>query len=64
MEQVAAGLDPAASLFSIGDADHSFHVPTTSGHTDAQVLGAMLDATVSWIGAMVRSTLSGCSMNM
>ncbi len=50
IEQVAARLGPAAALFSIADADHSFHVPARSGRKDDQVLGDMLDEVARWMG--------------
>ena len=31
------------------DADHSFHVPARSGHTDAEVREAMAGALADWI---------------
>lgn len=54
MAQVVAGLGPAASLYRVAEADHSFHVPARSGSTDAQVLGAMLDEAAGWMGALAR----------
>jgi len=36
------------------DADHSFHVRASSGHTDTQVLTRMLDATAGWVARCVR----------
>ena len=56
MEQVMADLAPAAVLFSIPEGDHSFHVPAKTGRTDAQVLEAMLDGTVSWMSADLRAS--------
>ena len=38
-----------ASLVTIEDADHSFHVPKRSGRSDAEVMAAMLDSTALWI---------------
>ena len=49
IEGVVRGL--GATLFSVPDADHSFHVPARSGRTDAQVLGAILDETATWMRA-------------
>jgi uncharacterized protein len=40
-----------ATLALFDDADHSFHVRTRSGRTEAQTLDAMLDAMVSWARA-------------
>ena len=53
--QMTAGLGPVATLSSIADADHSFHLPATSGRTDAQVLDVMLDQTVGWMHTLVRA---------
>ncbi len=44
-------LGELATLALFDDADHSFHVRASSGHNDAQVLAAMLDATACWITA-------------
>ena len=49
IDDVVSGL--GATLFSVPDADHSFHVPARIGRTDAQVLGAILDEAVSWTRA-------------
>lgn len=51
--QVLEPLRVIATLETIDDADHSFHVPARSGRTDAQVLSAMLDRTARWIDATV-----------
>ena len=42
-------LGPRATLKLLADADHSFHVPRRSGHTDAQITAELLDALVDWI---------------
>jgi uncharacterized protein len=42
-------LGEGATLALFDDADHSFHVRARSGHTDAQTLDAMLDATAGWM---------------
>ncbi len=52
--QVTGSLRPIATLETIEDADHSFHVPAKSGRTDAQILAAMLDRTAGWIDATLR----------
>ena len=49
IEDVLARLAPAASLFGIADADHSFHVPARRGRRDDQVLADMLDEVVRWM---------------
>ncbi len=49
VESVVVGIGARASLISIADADHSFHVPARSGRTDRQVLDRMLDETAEWV---------------
>ncbi|HUG23553.1 alpha/beta family hydrolase [Piscinibacter sp.] len=46
-------LGPRATLETIPQADHSFHVPARSGRKDAAVLSDMLDATVRWIDRLL-----------
>ena len=53
LNPVVGGLGPNATLELFDDADHSFHVRARSGHTDAQVREAMLDATVAWMATIV-----------
>ena len=48
---VVAGLGERATMHTIEDADHSFHVRKRSGRTDAEVLDGMLDAIAAWIVA-------------
>jgi predicted alpha/beta-hydrolase family hydrolase len=48
LEPLCQELGQHATLRLFDDADHSFHVPTKSGHTDAEVMSAMLDAFVTW----------------
>ena len=42
-------LGERATLELVDDADHSFHVPARSGHTDAQVRAGLLETFVRWI---------------
>jgi predicted alpha/beta-hydrolase family hydrolase len=42
-------LGSCATLKLFDDADHSFHVPTKSGRTDAEVMRELLDALVVWM---------------
>ena len=49
-------LGPVATLVTVPDADHSFHVPVRSGRTDEHVLRDMLDETVRWMRAAVSSS--------
>ena len=51
-----AELGPRATLEMVDDADHSFHVPARSGRKDAEVLAALLDTAVAWIGAVGRGS--------
>jgi len=41
-------LGPLATLETIEDADHSFHVPKRSGKTDAEVLTSLVERTIAW----------------
>ena len=49
IEPVVTSLEPRATLSWIDGADHAFHVPRSSGRSDAQVLASMLDDVVSWM---------------
>jgi uncharacterized protein len=49
LASVISRLGSKATLVQVREADHSFHVPTRSGRTDAQVLAETLDAFVAWI---------------
>jgi predicted alpha/beta-hydrolase family hydrolase len=46
---VAATPGTRATLITVADADHSFHVPARSGRTDAQVLGELCDVMAAWM---------------
>ena len=46
---VVAELGDKASLVTIENADHAFHVPKRSGRSDADVLASMLDDVAGWI---------------
>ena len=54
IEKVVGDLGPGATLFSIANADHGFHVPAKTGLTDAEVLEAMLSETAAWMLKIVR----------
>jgi predicted alpha/beta-hydrolase family hydrolase len=43
-----------ATMHVVEGADHGFHVRRTSGRTDAQVLDALADVTVTWMDQAVR----------
>lgn len=49
--RVVAGLGSRATLTTVPDADHSFHVPARTGRTDAQVLAGICDAIAAWMEA-------------
>jgi hypothetical protein len=51
LRAVVDRLGTRATLCPFEAADHSFHVPTRSGRTDAEVLEAIVDALVHWIDA-------------
>jgi dienelactone hydrolase len=54
MEATVADLGELATLKVIEGADHSFHVLTRSGRTDAQAMVEMLDSFASWAGRLWR----------
>jgi predicted alpha/beta-hydrolase family hydrolase len=49
IERLGAG----ASLKTLADADHSFHVPARSGRTDRQITDEALDALVDWCERLI-----------
>ena len=49
LRPVMAKLGRRATLALFADADHSFHVPATTGRTDAEVLAEILDTAASWM---------------
>jgi predicted alpha/beta-hydrolase family hydrolase len=49
IRQVVTELGARASLATIPDADHSFHVPVRSGRTDPQVRSELLDVLAAWL---------------
>lgn len=56
---VVADLGNRATLASVPDADHSFHVPARSGRTDAQVLTELCDTAAAWMVAHAGSDRRG-----
>jgi predicted alpha/beta-hydrolase family hydrolase len=48
LEPVVKGLGRKATLRLFEGADLSFHVPKTSGRTDAEILTELLDTTAEW----------------
>jgi uncharacterized protein len=53
IKPLCAALGERATLKLFADADHSFHVPARSGRTDAQILDAVLDDFVAWLGLVI-----------
>jgi len=53
LEAVVARLGTRATLSLIEEADHSFHVPRSSGRTDADVLAEVLRRLAAWIDALM-----------
>ena len=53
MRSLIDALGARATLESIAQADHSFHVPARSGRKDAEVLSDMLDVTARWIDRVI-----------
>ncbi len=49
LKGVTKKLGKRATLVLANDADHSFHVPKSSGRTDDEVLGTLLDAARDWM---------------
>lgn len=49
---VTTQLGARAVLVVFDEADHSFHVRARSGHTDAEVMTRLLDATAAWIAGL------------
>ena len=53
MRATVATLGDAATLSTVDDADHSFHVPARTGRSDAEVLAILLDTLAAWIDAVL-----------
>ena len=51
LEPVVKRLGASASLHSVQEADHSFHVPARSGRNDREVMSEIVDTLSAWIGA-------------
>ena len=49
LQKLAGRLGPRATFWLFDEADHSFHVPARSGHTDAEIRVAMAGALADWI---------------
>jgi predicted alpha/beta-hydrolase family hydrolase len=55
LRPVCATLGPRATLHTIDNADHSFHVPKRSGRNDADVFCELAKTTASWAAAIATS---------
>jgi uncharacterized protein len=53
LQPVVDRLGSPASLETIEDADHSFHVPARSGRKDAEILEDLAERTARWIRGMM-----------
>jgi len=53
VEPLCEALGTRATLVPFADADHSFHVPSRSGRTDADIRNEMMNAILTWIGRHV-----------
>jgi predicted alpha/beta-hydrolase family hydrolase len=48
LSQLIERLGERATLKTLANADHSFHVPARSGRTDREIMDEALDAVVGW----------------
>jgi uncharacterized protein len=53
IEALVARLGARATLSTVEDADHSFHVPARSGRKDAEVRSTLLRAVAQWMEALL-----------
>lgn len=53
LRSVTGRLGAGTTLALVDDADHAFHVRKSSGRSDPEVLGLMLDTTARWIDAVL-----------
>jgi predicted alpha/beta-hydrolase family hydrolase len=54
LKPVVKGLGKLATLHLTEAADHSFHVPKSSGRNDREVLAEILDTFVVWVDGLLR----------
>jgi predicted alpha/beta-hydrolase family hydrolase len=52
LQPLVRDLGKRATLQVLPQADHSFHVPARSGHTDAEIMQQSLDAFATWCGRL------------
>jgi len=57
MERAVRGLTDLWTLHWLEAADHSFHVPKTSGRSDVEVLKEIGDVSRAWEASLVRTTV-------
>ena len=55
LRPICRKLSPQATLHVIQDADHSFHVPKSTGKTDSEVLRELVETVSSWAEEMQES---------
>jgi hypothetical protein len=53
LEALVARLGERATLSLVEDADHSFHVPSSSGRKDAEVRSTLLRVLAAWMDALL-----------
>jgi hypothetical protein len=58
IEGVVRDLGPCATLVTLPDADHAFHVPARSGRTDRGTLDCTLDAATTWMRETLAASLA------
>jgi predicted alpha/beta-hydrolase family hydrolase len=59
LRPVVEQLGARARLVVFPQADHSFHVPSHSGHTDVEVLDRMAAASLCWMEELTASAMTG-----
>jgi hypothetical protein len=59
MDEVLTRVTTEWEMDWIDGADHSFHVPKSSGRTDSQVLAEIGDATQAWVARLIKRRKSG-----
>jgi predicted alpha/beta-hydrolase family hydrolase len=57
VESLAAKLGPRATLKLFQNADHSFHVPASTGRNDAEIRGEMMQTIAQWMEGIVSGRL-------
>src|SRR5258706_7995038 len=57
LRPICTELSPQARLHTINDADHSFHVPKSTGKTDLEVLHELVETVSSWARKFKKSEM-------